>query len=127
MSIRGDEWMNFAKEVHEHIEYYTVPQYGDKGEDLITGYSADDCVKAIQKYANRFGQNQREGQQKLDFMKIAHYSQCAYDKVDDGMFNGNKQCFIGIAEGTMNEIDEWVYDKGFYGKNVKITVELIGE
>jgi hypothetical protein len=125
MSIRGDEWMAFAKKVHEHIEYYTVPQYGDKGEDQITNYSADDCVTAIKKYANRFGQNQREGQQKLDFMKVAHYAQCAHDKADDVMYSENKQTFVGTSEDTMNEVDEWVYDKGFYGKNVKITVELL--
>ncbi len=33
MSIRGEEWSQFADEVLQHIEVYTVTQYGDKGPD----------------------------------------------------------------------------------------------
>ena len=32
-SLRASEWQNFATRVFNHIESYTVPQYGDKGHD----------------------------------------------------------------------------------------------
>jgi hypothetical protein len=58
-----------------------VPQYGDRGEDIITNYSAEDCIKQAEKYMKRFGKNKREGQEKLDLLKAVHYIQCAYDKM----------------------------------------------
>lgn len=79
-SKRGQDFLKFTEKVITHIENYTVPQYGDKGEDQVTGYTADDCVKQAQKYLSRFGRNAREGQQKLDFIKAAHYCQLAHDK-----------------------------------------------
>ncbi len=80
LSQRGVDWLEFSKVVLDHIEKYTVPQYGDKGEDLITGYSANDCIEHIKKYGKRYGQQSREGQQELDFLKIAHFAQCAWEK-----------------------------------------------
>lgn len=80
VSQRGRDWLEFSDAVFAHIENYTVPQYGDKGEDLITGYEVRDCVEHIKKYGKRFGQQSRDGQQELDFMKIAHFAQCAWEK-----------------------------------------------
>ncbi len=77
-SIRGREFSRFAELVVDHIENYTVPQYGDKGEDQCTNYSIDDCIKQAQKYLARYGRNAREGQEELDFKKAAHYIQMAY-------------------------------------------------
>lgn len=79
-SLRGDDFLKFGAKVFEHIENYTVPQYGDKGSDQCTEYTAEDCVKQAQKYLSRFGRNSREGQQELDFKKAAHYIQMAHDK-----------------------------------------------
>jgi len=80
MSERGNDWQNFSDGVLNHIEEYTVPQYGDKGADQATEYTAADCIKQAQKYLSRFGKNSREGQQQLDFMKVCHYVQMASDK-----------------------------------------------
>ena len=80
MSQRGDDWKKFAEGVAFHIEMYTVPQYGDKGNDQVTEYTAADCIKQAQKYLSRFGKNSREGQQELDFLKVCHYVQMAADK-----------------------------------------------
>jgi len=80
MSEREKQWHEFAERVATHLREYTVPQYGDVGEDLITNYTARDCVEQISKYAKRFGSQSREGQQELDFVKIAHYTQCAWEK-----------------------------------------------
>ena len=80
MSIRGNNWALFAVAVEAHVEDYTVPQYGDKGEDQVTGYTVEDCLKQAQKYINRYGRNVRPGQQDLDFIKAAHYIQLAAEK-----------------------------------------------
>lgn len=80
LSKRGEEWREFSAMVLHHVENYTVPQYGDMGEDQVTNYTAEDCVKAIGKYASRFGTNQREGQETLDLLKIAHYACLALNK-----------------------------------------------
>lgn len=81
VSKRASDWLNFSAEVFEHIETYTVPQYGDKGEDSVTTYSAEDCIKQAQKYMSRFGRNARPGQEQLDLLKAAHYVQLAASKM----------------------------------------------
>ena len=82
ISERGWEWDQFQEIVFDHVEKYTVPQYGDKGEDNVTDWTAEQCVKQIGKYEKRFGKNQREGQDKLDILKIAHYACLAYMKLE---------------------------------------------
>lgn len=76
-SMRAQDWGEFSACVRQHIEVYTVPQYGDKGADQATGYSAADHIKQVQKYLNRHGKNSRPGQDALDFLKAAHYLQMA--------------------------------------------------
>ena len=41
MSIRGKDWDLFSINVRSHIESYTVPQYGDKGDDLASEYTTE--------------------------------------------------------------------------------------
>ena len=81
---RGADWVVFAEEVLHHIDFYAVPQYGDKGNDMATEYTAEDCIRHIKRYAARFGKNARPGQDKLDLLKIAHYAQMAATKLDEG-------------------------------------------
>jgi hypothetical protein len=76
-SKRGSDWNEFSRNVSAHIEDYTVPQYGDKGEDQATDYSIYDHLKQVLKYISRFGKNSRPGQEYLDFLKAAHYIQMA--------------------------------------------------
>lgn len=80
LSKRAEDWIKFSNEVLQHIENYTVPQYGDKGEDQITEWSVEECLLAIKKRQARYGKNVREGQQVLDFLKMAHETQIACDK-----------------------------------------------
>lgn len=82
-SVRGQNWLDFAFKVLDHIEKYTVPQYGDKGEDQVTNYDSYDCIKQVQKYAARMGRNAREGQDLLDMIKMAHYTQLAHEKYQE--------------------------------------------
>lgn len=83
LSERAKEWQTFSKEVLIHVDEYTVPQYGDKGEDQVTEWSPDECILTIKKYAARFGSNIREGQNEMDLKKIAHYACLAYFKLKD--------------------------------------------
>jgi hypothetical protein len=83
MSLRGADWVMFAYEVVKHINLYTVPQYGDKGSDEADDFTPEECVKHIKRYAARFGKSQREGQDLLDLLKIAHYAQLAYTKIQE--------------------------------------------
>ena len=83
MSIRGDNWHKFACDVEDHINNYTVPQYGDAPDDQVEDYSVQECLRQVSKYIARFGKNSREGQQELDFIKMAHYVQLAAQKYRD--------------------------------------------
>ena len=77
MSERGKDWQTFSEQVLDHIENYTVPQYGDKGEDQATEFGSHDHVVQAKKYLNRYGKNSRPGQEILDLVKTAHYCQMA--------------------------------------------------
>jgi len=79
---RGAEWKDFADKVLTHIDTYTVPQYGDKGEDQIDDWSIEACQLAIIKYIKRSGHNMRSGQDKIDMLKAAHYACFIYNKLD---------------------------------------------
>jgi len=81
-SKRGKEWHDFSNGVASHIEGYTVPQYGDLGDDRVTDDTAADCVREIKKYVLRFGRNSRPGQEKTDLVKIAHYACMAHSKLE---------------------------------------------
>jgi hypothetical protein len=82
MSKRGENWKLFSAKVLDHIENYTIPQYGDEGEDQITDWTAGECLKAVKKRLDRFGRNSRENQQHLDFLKMAHEVSLAAEKYD---------------------------------------------
>jgi len=82
ISNRGKDWMEFAAQVLDHIEDYTVPCYGDSPKDLITEWALEDCINAMKKYLIRFGRQQRKGEEKLDMLKIAHFAQLAHLKME---------------------------------------------
>lgn len=81
MSNRSDEWNYFSNEVHDHIEQYTVPQYGDAPDDLASSYSKADIDNQLRKYVTRQcnGGNKRGHDDNMrDYIKIAHYACMAY-------------------------------------------------
>lgn len=84
ISQRGQDWIRFSEKVLNHIEEYTVPQYGDKGDDHITECSVPICLDHAKKYVSRYGRQSREGQQTLDFLKMAHWTQCAFTHYLEG-------------------------------------------
>ena len=81
MSLRSKDWLLFSHIVTSHIRAYTIQQYGDKGDDEADNFTPEECVKHIRRYTARHGKNQREGQDALDLIKIAHYAQLAYTKL----------------------------------------------
>ena len=88
VSVRGLEWLTFSDSVMEHVEKYTVPQYGDKGEDNVSEWSAEECFKQVEKYLKRRKTNQRSGQNRLDILKAAHYLCLAEAKLQDDNRHG---------------------------------------
>jgi len=87
ISKRTLDWFEFAGEVARHTENYAVAQYGDEADgDAANDYTVDYCFRQVKKYIERFGRNQRPGQQELDFLKMAHYIQLAM-----GCYNDEKK------------------------------------
>lgn len=81
-SLRGQEWLEFARDVMEHIENYTVPQYGDMPNDQMTSASIDDIKHDMTRYINRMGSNARGATEALrDMLKLAHYACIAHAKL----------------------------------------------
>jgi len=83
LSIRGQEWMDFALLVLDHIEKYTVPQYGDKGQDRAKEYTLDIIAEHLGRYKDRMGSGARgKTEAKRDMIKIAHYASFGYNIID---------------------------------------------
>jgi hypothetical protein len=75
MSIRRDEWESFSKVVGDHIENYTVKQYGDAPDDQVEGWTVEQCFDSIQRYVNRRNSNRRGDIESMrDLVKIAHFT-----------------------------------------------------
>ncbi len=87
-SKRAEQWNEFAKTVEDHIEDYTVPQYGDAPDDQVEHFSAADIKVQLERYVNRIGSNARgEVEAKRDCLKIAHYA-----------------CLLNLKLGTTKEV-----------------------
>lgn len=75
MSNRGNQWLNFAEEVLDHIDNYTVPQYGDMPDDQVEEFTLDDFRVNLKRYTNRIGSNAGGLEEAIrDCHKIAHYA-----------------------------------------------------
>lgn len=82
LSNRGKELSTFCEILIDHVEEYTVPQYGDAPNDQVESWDSAQCVKQIGKYAARFESNARGFQEKFtDLKKIGHYACLAFFKL----------------------------------------------
>ena len=83
MINRLQDWEKFNLQMYQHIEKYTISQYGNPdGDDQVESWTSEDCMQAIKKYLSRFKRNSRGNTEQLrDMFKIAHYAQLAYDKL----------------------------------------------
>ena len=85
-SNRFMEWKFFSSIVGQHIEDYTVPQYGDAPHDEVENWTPDMCVAAMQKYTRRFEASKRGPEETLrDMLKIAHFACITYFKLCKSM------------------------------------------
>jgi hypothetical protein len=81
---RSKEWRMFSYLVEQHVNNYTIPQYGDAPDDEVEGWTPEMCAMAIQKYTKRFSSNQRGTQEtRKDMLKIAHFACLAYWKLKE--------------------------------------------
>ena len=88
--LRQYMWDIYSNIVGLHIAEYTVPQYGDYPNDNVAKWSVQDCIRQIQKYANRLESNARGPEEMLrDLLKISHYCQLAFfkEKSYEELFN----------------------------------------
>lgn len=83
VSERAKQFQSFAHSIVSHIEQYTVPQYGDAPNDQMSEWTIEECLKAVSKRLARYGRQSREGQQELDFKKMAHEIQIAATKFQE--------------------------------------------
>jgi hypothetical protein len=88
-TYRGADWASFATDVLNHIENYTVKQYGDRPDDQASNWSIEFIEEQLKKYTNRFGKNARSGEELRDLLKIAHYAQILYYKRREAQFEKN--------------------------------------
>lgn len=127
ISEREKQWQEFSDLVATHLREYTTPQYGDVGEDEITNYTVETCLEQVRKYCKRYDTQSRDGQQELDFIKMAHYTQCAWEKYnnkkvvnmegelilsysykDDQFFKENGYEYVGVTyDSCQREINIW--------------------
>jgi len=97
LSKREEQFMQFEIIVGEHINNYTIPQYGDAPDDEVEKWSAEQCVLAIQKYTKRFSSSQRGRLESLrDMVKIAHFACLAFYKMEPSIEEEKK-----ISEGRV--------------------------
>ena len=125
LSKREEQWIDFAEAVTDHLRDYTVPQYGDVGDDEITGYSVGDCVTHLTRYAKRYGTQSRKGQQELDFMKIAHYAQCAWEKYNTSMTQ--REINVPVEHGLLVSPTDKKYDFYSMGGEYELIKILIDD
>lgn len=80
--VRLQEWWNFSEDVEEHIQEYTIPQYGDYPQDQLTTTTNECIVHDMKRYLNRFGKGQRGHREAMrDMLKIAQYAGVLYNRL----------------------------------------------
>lgn len=73
------QWQWFSDRVADHIEHYTVPQYGDWPSDQLTSFSREVIISNMQRYMNRINTNARGKEESLrDLLKLVHYAAVLY-------------------------------------------------
>ena len=74
-SLRELEWQNFSANVLQHIIDYTIPQYGDMGDDQASDFTLPEIQMNMKRYVNRITSGQRGLTEQLrDAKKLAHYA-----------------------------------------------------
>ena len=81
-SNRGRQFSKFAQETLAHIDHYTIPQYGDAPDDMVSNWTAEHVINQMEKYLKRMKNNGRGHEDNLlSCHKIAHYAAILKDKL----------------------------------------------
>ena len=84
LSERRKRFDEVAKKVGQFIEDYTIPRYGDEGEDRSTNMGAFECIEDIKKYTARIRAPERyAGERAEDMLKIMQLAAESYLKILD--------------------------------------------
>jgi hypothetical protein len=84
IETRRGEWSWFSGIVDHHIEYYTVKQYGEKGQDRCTELSPREIMNDMKRRCARFGNNARgPEEEKRDMVKLAHEACIIWHKLNE--------------------------------------------
>lgn len=80
---RITQWEQFSAQVLEHIDQYTLVQYGNpEGDEQVDAFTVEDCFKNMERYFNRRNSSVRGNKERLrDVIKIARYAQLIYGKL----------------------------------------------
>lgn len=74
ISNRGNQWLDFSGDVFNHVEEYTVKQYGDMPHDMASNFTLSDVKTQLMRYVNRIGDGARGKTEAVrDALKISHY------------------------------------------------------
>ena len=91
LSKRGTQWTAFSRRTLEHIEEYTVPQYGDLPNDQASQFTLSEIQMNLKRYINRMGSGARGPEETLrDTFKIAHYACLAQALITEETLNDSK-------------------------------------
>ena len=92
---RLKEWDEFTKMVRDHIENYTIPQYGNAPDDQVGAWTANDCMRAVERYTARYGRNARGEVEsgsgtssKWRTMRVLHSGGTGRGRGEGGSFRG---------------------------------------
>lgn len=79
ISVRAQRFQLVCDKCVEHIETYTVPQYGDYPNDQLTNMTLAEIRHDLQRYVNRMGRSSRGFEDSMrDMLKFMHYAAEAY-------------------------------------------------
>ena len=103
-TIRGENWLKVSQRVLDHIESYTVPQYGDAPNDAIEGWSIEECFKQTERYLSRRNTSMRPKEKALDILKSIHYLSLALEKMEKEPPEEEKKIFVLSLEDFSTSI-----------------------
>ena len=84
MERKLTEWMEFCREVADHINHYCIPQYGDYPDEMIEGWGVKSIKTQLEKYVGRIGTGVRgTSEAERDTLKIAHYACLLAKKIEE--------------------------------------------
>ena len=83
---RGAQFLAFAKEVKDHVDNYSVDQYGDMPDDMVETWTSTHVIQQMEKYLTRMKRDNGRGDDDniLSCKKIAHYACILESKLREG-------------------------------------------